>query len=355
MRTPPEDAPPARDENPAGRPAHRPTSRDVAQAAGVSQSTVSLVLNGKWSGRVSPATARSVQEAARALGYRPNVAARNLRLGTTRTVLLVVPTLTSPFFGTVYIGAARVAARHGFRIVVYPPDDAGSPGGTGAPADAPFGARHEAIDGIIASSMPLDAISGFGDVPVVMLDAGPDAGGAPTVDFDVKAGMRAITEHLAALGHRRIGHVAAAVDEWTFRARGAALAEAVQALDGGRLTREAGAINVHAAKEAAGRLLDRPDRPTALVCDDDLIAAGAIKAALARGLEIPRDLSVTGFDDVQLAMAVEPELTTVRLPAGELGARGLTALLEVLDGGRPGSRSLPVELITRRSTGPAPG
>ena len=90
----------------------RPTSKDVAQEAGVSQSTVSLVLGGKWSGRVSPATARSVRSAAERLGYRPNQAARNLRLGTTRTVLLMVPTLTAPFFGPVYTGAARVAARH---------------------------------------------------------------------------------------------------------------------------------------------------------------------------------------------------------------------------------------------------
>jgi LacI family transcriptional regulator len=330
----------------------------VASAAKVSQSTVSLVMSGKWAGRVSPATARAVQEAAERLGYRPNAAARNLRLGTTRTLLLVVPTLTSPFFGAVYIGAARVAARRGFGIVVYPTDDAGpadGPGGPAAPfAAGPFAAPHESIDGIIASSMTLDAISGFGEAPVVMLDSGPDAGGAPTVDFDVQGGMRAVAGHLAGLGHRRFGHIAAAVDEWTFRARGAALAEAVAALDGGRLARATGGIDVHSAKDAAGRLLDRPDRPTALVCDDDLMAAGAYKAARARGLEVPRDLSVTGFDDVQIAMAVEPELTTVRLPARELGARGLTALLEVLDGGRPGPQALPVELVVRESTAAPP-
>ena len=125
--------------------AGRPTSKDVAQEAGVSQSTVSLVLGGKWSGRVSPATARSVRVAAERLGYRPNPAARNLRLGTTRTVLLMVPTLTAPFFGPVYTGAARVAARHGFGVVVSTwPDDAEGP------AESPFPAPHEAIDGVLA-------------------------------------------------------------------------------------------------------------------------------------------------------------------------------------------------------------
>ncbi|MFC4910965.1 LacI family DNA-binding transcriptional regulator [Actinomadura gamaensis] len=325
----------------------RPTSRDVAREAGVSQSTVSLVLGGKWSGRVSPATVAAVHDAAERLGYRPNRAARSLRLGSTRTVLLVVPTLTAPFFGAVHDGAARVAARHGFGIVAYPwPETAG-------PADSPFAAPDEAIDGILASSLAEDAMSGFAGTPVVMLDSDPSAA-APTVVFGVEDGMRAIVTHLTGLGHRRFGHVASSIDQWTFHARGRALADAVAAVPGASLAREDGALDVAAAKDAAGRLLDRPERPTALVCDDDVMSAGAYKAARARGLEIPRDLSVTGFDDVLLATALEPELTTVRLPAGELGAAGMTALLELLEGGHPASRSLPGELVVRGSTGPVP-
>ena len=95
----------------------------MARAAGVSQTTVSLVLAGKSEGRVKPETDQAVREAARRLGYRPNTAARNLRLGRTRTILLVVPTLTSPFFGAVYTGAARVAGERGFGVVVHPWDD----------------------------------------------------------------------------------------------------------------------------------------------------------------------------------------------------------------------------------------
>ncbi|MFD0685191.1 LacI family DNA-binding transcriptional regulator [Actinomadura fibrosa] len=323
----------------------RPTSRDVAQEAGVSQSTVSLVLGGKWAGRVSPATARGVREAAERLGYRPNQAARNLRLGTTRTVMLMVPTLTAPFFGPVYTGAARVAAGHGFGVVVHVwPDDAG-------PADSPFAAPHEAIDGILASSMAVDALAGFRGTPAVMLDSDP-AGPAPTVEFGVADGMRDLVAHLAGLGHRRFGHVAAAVDQWTFRVRAEALAAAVAALPGGVLARSECAIEATSAREAAARLLARPDPPTALVCDDDLLAAGAYKAARALGLDVPGDLSVTGFDDVLLATALEPELTTVRLPAEELGARGMTALLELLGGGRPRRCVLPGRLVVRGSTGP---
>jgi DNA-binding LacI/PurR family transcriptional regulator len=327
----------------------RPTSKDVAQEAGVSQSTVSLVLGGKWTGRVSPATARSVRSAAERLGYRPNQAARNLRLGTTRTVLLMVPTLSAPFFGPVYTGAARVAARHGFGVVVSTwPDDAEGP------ADSPFGS-DEAIDGVLASSMAVESLARFRGTPAVMLDSGPaDRAGAPvpTVDFGVADGMRAIAGHLAALGHRRIGHVAAALDQWTFHARADALAAAVADVPGAVLTRAPCAIDVAAAKEAATRLLTAPGPPTALVCDDDLMAAGAYKAARALGLDVPSDLSVTGFDDVLLATALEPELTTVRLPAEELGEQGMTALLDLLAGRRPAPRVLAGELVVRGSTAP---
>ncbi|MFC6878147.1 LacI family DNA-binding transcriptional regulator [Actinomadura yumaensis] len=351
------------------RGAGRPTSRDVAQAAGVSQSTVSLVLGGKWRGRVSPATARGVREAAERLGYRLNVAARNLRLGTTRTVMLIVPTLDNPFFGPVYTGVARIAARNGFGVVVYPWPEAargdgagGSPdggreaadaerGGEGDGANGLFGGAREAVDGILAMSMAEEALRGFPGTPAVMLDSDP-AGAAPTVVFDVAGGARAIAAHLAALGHRRIGHVASAVDAWTFRARGGALAASVEALPGGTLVRTETAIEAGAAREAAGRLLDGPEPPTALVCDDDLIAAGAYKAARARGLDVPRDLSVTGMDDVLLATALEPELTTVGLPAEELGAEGMAALLAVLDGERPPACSLPGRLVVRGSTAP---
>ncbi|MGW7556259.1 LacI family DNA-binding transcriptional regulator, partial [Streptomyces rimosus] len=98
----------------------RVTSRDVARAAGVSQAAVSLVLGDKWRGRVSPHKAESVRAAARDLGYRPNLAARSLRMGRTRTALLVVPALTTEYFARVYTGAARVAADHDFGVVLYP-------------------------------------------------------------------------------------------------------------------------------------------------------------------------------------------------------------------------------------------
>ncbi|MFG2782062.1 LacI family DNA-binding transcriptional regulator [Streptomyces prunicolor] len=328
----------------------RPTSRDVAQAAGVSQAAVSLVLGDKWRGRVSATTAERVREAARDLGYRPNLAARNLRLGRTRTVLLVVPVLTTEFFAGVYTGAARVAAEHGFGVVLYP-----SPEGIG-PARDPFASAQAALDGVIASSMAADALTAIrGDqLPLVMLDSDPKGSlGAATVNLDIADGVRQVAEHLLGLGHRDFLHLAADVPSWTFEVRARELAARVGSVAGTSVRTTRAPISIEGAQAAAEAALAAPGpRPTALVCDDDKLAAGAYKAARRLGLRIPDDLSITGLDDLALATAIDPELTTVRLDAELFGEHGMRALLAVLDGRVPEEGDIPVELVVRGSTGP---
>ena len=323
----------------------RPTSRDVAQAAGVSQAAVSLVLGDKWRGRVSEPTAERVREAARDLGYRPNLAARNLRLGRTRTVLLVVPALTTEFFAGVYTGAARVAAEHGFGVVLYP-----SPEGIG-PARDPFGSARAALDGVIASSMAADALSAIrGDqLPLVMLDSDPAGShGAATVNLDIADGVRQVADHLLELGHSRFLHLAADIPSWTFEVRARELAARV-----GAVRTALAPISVEGALAAVEAALGEPGpRPTAVICDDDKLAVGAYKAARRLGLRIPEDLSITGFDDLGLATAIDPELTTIRLDAELFGERGMQALLAVLDGRTPPPGDIPVELVVRGSTAP---
>jgi LacI family repressor for deo operon, udp, cdd, tsx, nupC, and nupG len=329
----------------------RATSRDVARAAGVSQATVSLVLGDKWHRRVSERTAEAVRAAARELGYRPNLAARSLRLGRTRTALLVVPALTNEFFARVHTGASRVAAEHDFGVVLYP-----SPEGVG-PARDPFDSARSALDGVIASSMAAEALAamrGGGGLPLVMLDSDPAATeAAATVNPDIAEGMRQVTRHLLSLGHRRFAHLASAVGSWTFRVRARVLAEVMETVANATIRTEATALDVEGARCAAERVLSGPGpRPTALVCDDDILAAGACKAVRRLGLRVPEDVSVTGFDDLALATALEPELTTVRLPAEEVGARGMAALLAVLDGLPAGGGTVPVRLMVRGSTAP---
>ncbi|WP_175647345.1 LacI family DNA-binding transcriptional regulator [Streptomyces cyaneochromogenes] len=328
----------------------RPTSRDVAQAAGVSQAAVSLVLGDKWRGRVSETTAERVRQAARELGYRPNLAARNLRLGHTRTVLLVVPALTTEFFAGVYTGAARLAARHGFGVVLYP-----SPEGIG-PARDPFASAQTALDGVIASSMAADALTAIhGDqLPLVMLDSDPQGSlGAATVNLDIADGVRQVAAHLIGLGHRRILHLAADVPSWTFDVRARELATRIAETPGTSLRTARAPISIDGALTATTTALTAPGpRPTAIVSDDDKLAAGAYKAARRLGLRIPDDISVTGLDDLALATAIDPELTTVRLDAELFGERGMQALLAVLEGREPQGGDIPVELVVRGSTAP---
>ncbi|MBW5482045.1 LacI family DNA-binding transcriptional regulator [Streptomyces bambusae] len=331
----------------------RPTSRDVAHAAGVSQATVSLVLGGKWRGRVSERTAGLVRDTADRLGYRPNLAARNLRLGSTRTALLVVPALTNEFFARVYTGAARIAAEHGFGVVLYP-----SPDGTG-PARDPFASARAALDGVIASSMAADALDAIGgaELPLVMLDSDPTGEGAAAhVNLAIADGMNQVVHHLTGLGHRRILHLASAVDTWTFDVRARALRAALT--PDCTLTTVRAPLSVQAARAAMETALAAPTDPapppTAVICDDDILAAGTCKAARRLGLRVPEDLSVTGFDDLALATAVEPELTTVHLPAEQVGEHGMSALLTVLEGGTWTAPDLPVHLVVRGSTAPPP-
>ncbi|GGX27067.1 LacI family transcriptional regulator [Streptomyces malachitofuscus] len=331
----------------------RPTSRDVARAAGVSQAAVSLVLGDKWRGRVSEATAERVREAARTLGYRPNLAARNLRLGRTRTVLLVVPALTTEFFAGVYTGAARVAAQHGFGVVLYP-----SPEGIG-PARDPFASAQSALDGVIASSMAAEALTAIrGDqLPLVMLDSDPEGSvGAATVNLDIAGGVRQVTDHLLGLGHRRFLHLAADVASWTFEVRARELAARLRSVPGASLRTAQAPISIRGAEASAEAALSlAPDRATAVVCDDDQLAAGVYKAARRLGLRVPEELSVTGIDDLALATAIDPELTTVRLDAELFGERGMGALLAVLEGRDPHASDIPVDLVVRGSTARAPG
>ena len=323
------------------------TSVDVARRAGVSQSTVSLVFSGKGRGRVSEETQERVRRCARELGYRPNVAAQALRLGRSRAVALLVPDVTNPFFSRVLRGAQRAAQEAGYTVALV--DTANDRRWEEQSFEA---LRAGPVDGYLLFEVSAPEALGP-DQHIVLMEA--EAPGRPSVRFDAEGGAAAAFTHLIELGHRRIGHLAAAFDAPTFHLREAArvrvLSEA--GLDPDTLPRALTPITIDDARDAAFGLLDQ--RPTAVLCDDDIIAAGLYLATRERGLRIPRDLSVIGFDDMDFARVLDPSLTTVALDAEQLGASGFELLERRMAGRRTRQRVvLPAELLVRGSTGPPP-
>ena len=319
------------------------TSVDVARRAGVSQSTVSLVFSGKGRGRVSEATQERVRRCARELGYRPNVAAQALRLGMSSAVALLVPDITNPFFSRVLRGAQRAAQAAGYTVALV--DTANDRRWEAQSFEA---LRAGPVDGYLLFEVSAPEELGP-DEHVVLMEA--EAPRRPSVRFDAEGGAAAAFKHLVELGHRRIGHLAASFDAPTFHLRDAArrrvLTEA--GLDPDAQPRATTAIGIEAACKAAGPLL--AEQPTAVFCDDDIIAAGLYLAARERRLRIPRDVSVVGFDDMDFARVLDPPLTTVALDAEQLGASAFELLQTRMAGRRTRRRVvLPAELLVRAST-----
>jgi DNA-binding LacI/PurR family transcriptional regulator len=318
----------------------RATSVDVARRAGVSQSTVSLVLSGKGAGRVSAATEAAVREAAAALGYRPNLAARALKTGAARTIALVVPDVRQPFFSRILRGAQGAARAAGYAVALV---DTANDVAWGTDAAEALGAGP--VDGLLLFGIEPPADRPPGAAPIVVIESA--VRGYPGVRLDVEAGTDAAMGHLLELGHVSIGHLASAIDAATFRRR----RRRIEAL-AGPVPRATSDFVPEQARDAALELLRAHPELTALSCDDDVLASGGYLAARELGLRIPEDLSVVGFDDLDVSRVIHPPLTTVRADAEALGRTAFELLSAVMAGGRPRSRVQGVELVLRSSTGP---
>jgi DNA-binding LacI/PurR family transcriptional regulator len=308
----------------------------VARRAGVSQSTVSLVLSGKGAGRISAKTEEAVRRAASELGYRPNVAARTLRTGTARTVGLVVTDVTHPFFGPVLRGAQAAAWRADYAVALV--DVANDPDRERASFEA---LRAGPADGFMFFTV--DPPEGSGE-HVVAIEVAPP--GMAYVRVDTERGTELGIRHLLDLGYTRIGHLGSWLDAETFRLR----RESIAALLGDDVAYETSPFDYDEACKAALRLLDAG--VTAIFCDDDILAGGVYLATRERGLRIPGDVSVVGFDDLPFARVFDPPLTTIRIDPEALGAGAFEVLLALIEGREAAGRVLPVELVVRGTTAP---
>ncbi|MFE2771978.1 LacI family DNA-binding transcriptional regulator [Microbacterium resistens] len=303
--------------------------REVAEAAGVSVSTVSQVLTRKRP--VSPATRARVEEAIARLGYRPHPGASQLRGGRTGTIALIVPTLTNPFYPMVAAGMQDVLLNRDILLTIT------DVGGDRRPDATIHQLVSRRVDAMVAAPFGLTdedlaALQNAG-IPFVTLGTASGVSG-DVVHTDDVAGAREITQHLIDRGRRRIVFLGGDEDALPTRQRLEGYREAL--LAAGRTAEADDAVYADFTRDggrrAASALLDRAERPDAIVAANDLIAIGALDAARDRGLRVPQDLAVTGYDDIEAASLVNPALTTVENPAREIGRACARLLLERLDG-----------------------
>ncbi|MFH8251985.1 LacI family DNA-binding transcriptional regulator [Microbacterium sp. B2969] len=322
------------------------TITDVAKHAGVSLSTVSRVMNGNPS--VDPALAERVRGVATELGYTASPLARSLVLGRTQTVAVVVPDLGNPTFQAVLRGLSRAAATDGYHVLI---------------ADSAEQVAEERLlavetrrrtDGLIlcAPRMPDDELAMLlPEVrPVVLVNRGMDAA-VPSIAADYATALRGLIDHLYSLGHRRIAYLAGVARSASNTARLAALSGFRAAHPEVELIELASGVDFDSGAAAADAVLG--SRATAVLAFNDLVAMGLLSAVSDRGIRVPDDLSITGFDDIPFARYTSPPLTTASVPAADLGALAWQALHATLTGEEAAaSVRLEPEVVVRGSTGP---
>lgn len=352
-------SPDSTDARARGRSRAVPTMRDIATAAGVSQSTVSRVLNDVATRvPITMETRERVHAAARELGYRPNPLARGLRGAPTMLLGAVVRDITDPFFGGAIEALSSEARSRGYNVVL----------------GHAHGRADEALElTTVLETRHCDAIVLLGDmqeqprllkdlrdstVPVVALWQGSSPLDVPTVDVDNRAGILAALEHLVELGHERIAFVSARL-LGDIREREAAFVSFMTERFGGvpeDFIRQV--PNSPTGGETATRSLLRLERPpTAIVASTDALAMGVLHEAHALGRVVPDDLSVVGFDDILFAGHTIPALTTLRMPTSDIVREGIDLAIDAAR--HPERRREPTvkviapSLIVRGSTGPA--
>lgn len=330
------------------------TIRDVARLAGVSPMTVSRVIN--ESERVSPTTRRRVEQAIADLGYVPSRLARGLSRRSTGTIALIVPDVANPFFTLIVRGAEDVARRAGLRVIL-------------CDTRADLTVEREVIEEMIAhrvdgiviapvsdrSRPHLRRLESFG-APFVLIDRTVPGVDSDVVLGDSAGGARRLVEHLLGLGHSRIGLIVESDEVSTARERregySQALAAAGLAVDPGLVVRST--VDPDGGLDGMRRLLRLPEPPTAVFTVNNLVAVGAIEAVRAEGLEVPDDVALVCYDDIEYASRLYPFLTAMVQPAETFGTLGTQLLLERIDGRGP-DRSrvvvLPADFVVRRSCG----
>ncbi|HEX6307046.1 MAG TPA: LacI family DNA-binding transcriptional regulator [Longimicrobiales bacterium] len=328
------------------------TIRDVAREAGVSVATVSRVFND--SGPVRAETRRRIREVAARLRYAPNSAARTLSTRRTQTVGVLLPDLYGEFFSEVIRGIDQVVQQRSWHLLVSCSHDERSE------IEAALRAMRGRVDGLIVMSPDLDEHRLMRNLPetlpVVLLNCEVADRRFDSLNIDNRGGAYAVVAHLLGLGHRRIGLITGPERNHDARER---LRGAREALVGAGIAPApeleiAGDFSESSGHRAVLELLALDDPPTAVFAANDSMAIGALSALGERGVHVPEQMAVTGFDDIPIARYVSPPLTTVRVSIPELGGRAVRRLFEAIEAGPSHERQqerLATTLVVRRSCG----
>jgi LacI family repressor for deo operon, udp, cdd, tsx, nupC, and nupG len=327
--------------------------REVAKKAGVSTATVSRVLSRP--DVVSPDTRVRVLKAVERLGYAPNSVAKNLRTLKSRKLLVTVPDISNPFFSLILQGIEDCAQKNGYAVLL---------------GDTQHDELREERYALMLKQKEADGLIFLGHrlpkvAATVVQELAPRCApivngcefsaelGVPSVHIDNAKAASEAMDHLYDLGHRRIGVVTGPLLSPLSRDRlKGALASAVRRGADDQVIVMHGDFSIRSGADAADGLLSRTERPTAVFCFNDEMAMGVVQMARHRGVNVPRNLSVVGFDDIRFAQCVDPPLTTIAQPMREIGEGTVKLLLDILNGSRlaPVSVTLPHTLQVRGST-----
>ncbi|QNI32341.1 LacI family DNA-binding transcriptional regulator [Alloacidobacterium dinghuense] len=329
--------------------------KEVAKLAKVSTATVSRTING--SDKVTPETAERVRRAIETLKFYPNTYARALGSGRSSLYGLIISDLTNPFFPELVKSFEEIAVQHGQEVLIantnYDPHRM---------EVCVSRMLQRKVDGvaIMTSEMTEHLVEELAvrRIPLAFLDTAIPQKGVSNILVDYAVGIDAAVEHLTSLGHRAISFIAGPVSLTSARIRKRAF---IHCLERNRIKldphfMEEGNHRTDGGYEAMCRLLDLKVRPTAVLTSNDMTAIGAMVAISERGLEIPKDISIIGFDDIELSSFTKPPLTTVRLSRQEIAKMAFRALYNTYQSGAAKGAQYPIEtsLIVRQSTGPKP-
>jgi LacI family transcriptional regulator len=324
----------------------------VALRAKVSTVTVSRVLSNP--GLVKTPTRARVMKAIAELKYHPNLHARNLAGGKSRTIGVIVSNMENPFFFDIYKTVELAAHVHGYEVLVANTDYNSEQ--LVKSIRLMMGRRVEGLAVIVSEIAPaLIEQLADGDTPVVFYDVGSPRKNITNIRVNYRRGVEKVVDYLYSLGHRRVGFVGHHARLGPINERRRTLLDAVARIPSLEVRATADADTLEGGRRATRILLDTGFRPTAIICVNDMMAVGALRELRERGLSVPRDISVTGFDNVKLSEFCYPPLTTVHIPRDLIGNIVCERLITAQKTTTVVDRDVIIdpEFIVRESTGPA--